>query len=292
MRTRVLCKMINDEVQQYLKDNNRIIVPVGTTEMHGGFPLNCETVVSEAFALEMAKSCDALVLTGLPYFYAGATASGRGTVQVSVREGMDYLGALAKNLLRIGFRRQIYISFHGPAHMTICPMIRDFYDQTGIPILYIDLMIHCNKNKDLFENFADDFNSMIVGAYKIMGCLDDIPFVTGMSSAARQSCEEFSDLFSLGYQSSAIGYYFQRNSDHMPTPDIPDCKTRDRLAEHGQNLIEKLVQRLNMNEIAEKMEQMEEYSQENEALYPWVPSAWNRFGLTPNSFLNSLKKDE
>jgi len=39
----------------------------------------------------MAEACDGLVLTGLPYFYAGATASGRGTVQVSVREGIDYL---------------------------------------------------------------------------------------------------------------------------------------------------------------------------------------------------------
>ena len=52
----------------------------------------------------MAEACDGLVLTGLPYFYAGATASGRGTVQVSIREGIDYLTAIAKNLLRLGFK--------------------------------------------------------------------------------------------------------------------------------------------------------------------------------------------
>ena len=70
MRTRILGRMLNSEVQQYLERNDIIIVPVGTTEMHGGMPLDCETVVSEAIGLKMAEACDALLLTGLPYFYA------------------------------------------------------------------------------------------------------------------------------------------------------------------------------------------------------------------------------
>ena len=74
MRTRILPRMLNDEVEEYLSRNDIIIVPVGTVEMHGGFPLDSETTISEAFALEMAEACDGLVLTGLPYFYAGATA--------------------------------------------------------------------------------------------------------------------------------------------------------------------------------------------------------------------------
>ena len=36
----------------------------GTVEMHGGLPLDSETVISEAFALKMAEACDGLVLTG------------------------------------------------------------------------------------------------------------------------------------------------------------------------------------------------------------------------------------
>ena len=54
MRTRILGKMLNTEVQEYLNRNDIIIVPVGTTEMHGGFPLDCETVISEAYCLRMA----------------------------------------------------------------------------------------------------------------------------------------------------------------------------------------------------------------------------------------------
>lgn len=275
MRTRILGKMLNSEVQDYLNRNDIIIVPVGTTEMHGGFPLDCETVISEAYCLRMAEACDGLVLTGLPYFYAGATASGRGTVQVTVRQGIDYLGAIARSLLRLGFKRQVYLSFHGPAHMTICPMIRDFYDETGVPALYMDCMMQVGKNQDLLKNFMEDFHAVTVGAYKVMNRLEDVPLVTGYHHTNPQSCAPFQDLFSLGYQSAAVGYCFGENQDHMSTPDIPDVATRDAMAERGEAIINTMVERMNMPHVVDQLRKLEEYGHENERKYPWMPSAWN-----------------
>ena len=275
MRTRILGKLVNSEVQDYLQRNNNIIVPVGTTEMHGGLPLDCETVLSEAIALKMAEACDGLVLTGLPYFYAGATASGRGTVEVSVRDGIDYLGAIARSLLRLGFKRQVYISFHGPAHMTICPMLRDFYDETGVPILYMDCMIHLGKCRDIFPSM-EALNDIFVGAYKIMNRIEDIPLVTGYNHGNPQSCAPFNDLFGLGFQSAAVGYCFGENGDHAPTPDIPDIATRDRMADSGEKIICQMVERMNMPHVVEQLRKLEEYGLENEKKYPWMPSAWNR----------------
>jgi len=276
MRTRIFGKMLNSEVQEYLKRNDIIIVPVGTTEMHGGFPLDCETVISEAYCLKMAESCDGLVLTGLPYFYAGATASGRGTVQVTVRQGIDYLGAIARSLLRLGFKRQVYLSFHGPAHMTICPMIRDFYDETGVPILYMDCMMQVGKNQDILTNFIEDFHAITVGSYKIMNRLEDVPLVTGFNHRNQQSCAPFNDLFGLGYQSAAVGYCFGDNGDHMSTPDIPDIETRNAMADRGAELICKMVERMDMPHVVEQLRKLEAYGLENEKKYPWMPAAWNR----------------
>lgn len=277
MRTRIFGKLLNSEVQDYLQRNDIIIVPVGTTEMHGGFPLDSETVISEAYALKMAESCDGLVLTGLPYFYAGATASGRGTVQVTVRQGIDYLGAIARSLLRLGFKRQVYISFHGPAHMTICPMLRDFYDETGVPILYLDLMMQFGKCADIFSGAgAGAFHDITVGAYKIMNRLEDVPLVTGYDHREPQSCAPFSDLFGLGYQSAAVGYCFGENRDHMATPDIPDEQTRNAKAEAGADIICRMVERMDMPHVVEQLRRLEAYGLENEQKYPWMPSAWNR----------------
>ena len=275
MRTRIFGKMLNSEVQDYLKRNDIIIVAVGTTEMHGGFPLDCETVISEAYALKMAEACDGLVLTGLPYFYAGATASGRGTLQVSIRQGIDYLGANARNLLRLGFKRQVYISFHGPAHMTICPMIRDFYDETGVPILYMDCMMQMGKCRDLFTSF-EAFHDITVGAYKIMNRLEDVPLVTGYNHREPQSCAAFNDLFGLGYQSAAVGYCFGENGDHMATPDIPDLDTRSKMADNGEKLICGMVERMEMPHVVQQLRKLEQYGLENEEKYPWMPAAWNR----------------
>ena len=248
-------------------------MPVGTVEMHGGFPLDSETVISEAYALKMAEACDGLVLTGLPYFYAGATASGRGTVQVSIRQGIDYLSAIAHSLLRLGFKRQVYLSFHGPAHMTICPMVRDFFDETGVPILYLDLMMQTTKSGvDLFKSI-DSFHAITVGAYKLMGRLEDVPLTTAFEHRKPQSCAPFNDLFGLAYQSAAIGYCFAEQTDHMSTTAIPDEATRDRLAAEGVEIINKMVANMDMPHIVAQMRNLESYNDAVAAAKPWMPSA-------------------
>ena len=273
MRTRFLPRLLNSEVEEYLKQNDVIIVPVGTVEMHGGFPLDSETVISEAYALEMAKACDGLVLSGLPYFYAGATASGRGTVQVSIRQGIDYLSAIARSLLRQGFKRQIYISFHGPAHMTCSPMVRDFFDETGVPILYMDLTMQMTKSgTGLFESL-DSFHAITVGAYKMLGRLEDVPLTTEFSHKEPQTCAPFNDLFALAYQSGSIGYCFADPKDHMSTTAIPDAKTRNALAEEGIALIKELVSRMDMPHVVEQMRMLEAYNDSTAASRPWMPSA-------------------
>lgn len=276
LRTRILPKMLNSEVEDYLKENDLIIVPVGTVEMHGGFPLDSETVISEAFALKMAEASNGLVLTGLPYFYAGATASGRGTVQVSIRQGIDYLGAIARSLLRQGFKRQIYISFHGPAHMTCSPMVRDFFDETGVPILYMDLtMSMMSSAKDLFKSM-DSFHAITVGSYEIMGRLEDISFTDEFFHTNAQTVEKFNDIFAMAYQSGSIGYYFGDPKDHMSTTKIESKEQRASLSKEGIEIINGIVERLNVLEIADKMRDLEKFQNELEEKYPWVPSAFNK----------------
>ena len=288
MRTRILPKMLNSEVEEYLQRNDVIFVPVGTIELHGGYPLDSETVISEAFALEMAEKCDGLVLTGLQYFYAGATASGRGTVQVSVREGIDYLSAVAKSLLRQGFKRQIYLSFHGPALMTCGPMVRDFFDETGVPILYIDLSTQMIDNvKELMmaamkedqanamNEFMEMFHGLTVASYDKMGRLADVPLVTGYEHQDPQTCARFNDIFNMATQSSSVGYYFADVRDHMSTIDLADEGARIRLAKKGRQVLSQVVDKMDPNHILSQMDNLTAYIRNVETERPWVPSAFN-----------------
>lgn len=275
MRTRFLPKLINDEVEHYLENNDIIIVPVGTTELHGGFPLDSETVVSEAIALKLAEKCDALVLPNLPYFYAGATATGRGTTQVSVRAGIDYLFELAESLLRQGFRRQVYISFHGPAHITLSPVVRDFMDKHGVPILYLDLTMQMFSAKG-FGLTVDDFHSITVGAYDILGRLEDVPLTCEYEHTRPSSVSRFSVLSVLAYESGAAGYYFGEKSDHMSTPGIETAERRSELAKQGCEVIDRLVDHIDIVKVVEDLKMLKTFEDDVMERYPWVPAAFNK----------------
>ena len=285
MRSRFLNKLTNTEVESYLEQNDIIIVPVGTVEMHGGLPLDCETVISEAIALKMAEACDGLVLPNLPYFYAGATATGRGTTQVSVRQGIDYLGAIARSLLRQGFKRQIYISFHGPAHMTCSPMVRDFFDETGVPILYMDMVMQLQGSaKDIISMeeaqanpmaFMEKLDSMFVGAYDMLGRLEDVPITSEYFHTEPQTVAKFNPLFGLAYQSGSVAYCFGDPKDHASTTAIKSEEHRAEMAKVGRELIDKMVANMNMPKVVEDLKQLKEFEEDVMDKYPWIPAAYN-----------------
>lgn len=272
MRTRFLSKLTNGEVENYLDRNDLIYVPVGVTETHGALPLDAETVLAEAIALKMAEKTDGLVLHNLPYFFAGATPVGRGTVQMSVKDGMAYLDKIAKSLLKQGFRRQIYVTCHGPAHMTLSGMVRDFFDETKVPILYIDIIKTVETIKDLSFNVFEKFNEISIGAYKILGILEDVPLNVPESNSVSYDPQKVLEanlnhpanpLGKLAYQSGAIGYYFDKPSDHMYTPLLKTPEERQKYADEGEAYILEIVEKLNMNTIAETLRKVDKYTRNN-----------------------------
>lgn len=274
MRTRFLSKMVNCEVEEYLKRNDLIFVPVGVTELHGGLPLDAETVVSEGIAALLAEKTDGLILHNLPYFYAGATQSGRGTVQIGIRAGIDYLLAIAKSLYRQGFRRQVYLSLHGPAHMTISPMLREFFEETKCPILYIDTIMTIMKMKPnpLFEAApdTDTFSEVILAGYDILGRLEDVPLTSEVGDWSEQVPSSVAPytgkLNPLAWSSGAIGFYFGEVTDHMPTMRIDTPEDRQSAADRGRVIIDKFIDMLDIETIVADMRKLDQW--QNEVVIP------------------------
>lgn len=279
MRTRFLSKLTNGEVEEYLTRNDIIFVPVGVTETHGALPLDVETVVAEAVALRMAEETDGLVLHNLPYFFAGGTASAKGTVQISIKDGMNYLYQIAKSLLRQGFRRQIYVTCHAPAYLTVGPVIRDFFEESKCPILYID-MAKAADSKDLSFDFMETFNDICIGAYKILGRLEDVPLnvpeshsVTYDIHSMLQGMEKnpANKLGKNAFPSCAIGSYFDRPADHMVTPLLKTAEEREQHADIGVKAIEEFIKFLDMPSIVKTLREVDEYTQTNSLVqYGWL----------------------
>ena len=66
--------------------------------------------------------------------------------------------------------------------------------------------------------------------------------------------------------------YFGEKKDHMSTPVIADEAARETLAKEGVEIIEKLVERMDMNHIVAQMRELEHYNSEVAKKCPWVPS--------------------
>lgn len=243
--------------------------------MHGGLPLDCETVVSEALALLLAKKTNSLILPNIPYIYSDATASGRGTVQLSVKGSIAFLTEIAHSLLRQGFKRQVYLSLHGPAYMSVSPMIRDFFDETGVPILYLDTIVLMGKSRLIsYDPIAmmQQFDAMILAGYKLRNRLEDVPLTTEYSNYVPQSVERFKELFDSAFQSGAVGYYFGEHIDHAPTRDIPTQEAREKIAEEGMAYLNELVELCEIEKKLELMRDLEAFTDSLKERYPWVPA--------------------
>lgn len=265
MRTRSYNKLTNDEVEQYLQKNDLIFIPVGTIETHGALPIDAETVLVEAICQRLAEEADGLALGALPYFYAGATQTGRGTIQISTEAGADYLGKLAASLLRQGFRRQVYISFHGPSANTVGPMVRDFFERTKVPLLYLDCshLTYRWLGGDPIVVGNRAHTALFLGGYKLMGELELCPLnVPESPSQHYKDTDELSTggtttfmkpMLSRGIHSGCIGYYFGYPHEHGSTVPIRTPEEREALANEGIGYLEKLIDRINIREVVETL---------------------------------------
>ena len=268
MRTRNLCALTNFEVEQYLERNDVIFIPVGTVELHGPLPLDCEYVMVEALAYKLAEACDGLVLPHLAYFHPGATDIGRGTVYVNMTDGMQYLRAIAQSLLNQGFRRQVFLSAHGPAYMTILPMLTQFLDETKVPLFYGDMMT-LMRECDFPMNF-EDLDAMTCGAYKLVGRLEDIPLgmndpriVIGpesdLSHCMPESSKHLMPKTGGYYTAWKYGNVLEHGGQNKP---IMTAEERETLAEKGIRKLDELVEKLDFNVKLDALRDLDKFHQE------------------------------
>jgi creatinine amidohydrolase len=255
MRTRYLTSLTNTEIEEYLKRNDVIFIPVGNVEVHGPFPTDCEYVGPLAFALKMAEEADGLVFPNLAYFFPGGTVVAKGTVYISPSDGLAYLKAIARSLLRQGFRRQIYLTAHGPSPQTLSPLVREFFDETKDPILYIEM-------GGLMRKAHADFNKVLFGAYSVVGRLDDIPLNVTQVMPEHPSDASLNKLQALGPGSGAIGAYFGDPGEHGGLAKPITAEQRAQLAKEGLAMIEATLKAADVKGIVQAMRDHDKFTQE------------------------------
>lgn len=101
------------QVEQYLKKDNRVILPIGSTEQHGYLSLMTDAILAQKVSEEAAEPLGVPVMPVLPYGMAPYFCAYPGTVSLKPSTYFAIIQELLDNLYRSGFRRILIVNGHG-----------------------------------------------------------------------------------------------------------------------------------------------------------------------------------
>ena len=273
LHTRDLTRLSQVQVADYLKRSDVIFIPIGAVETNGIMPSDRDYVSPLAYSMAMADELDALYMPGLIWSYPGTTMIAPATVNLSPSEGVSFLRSVALSLLRQGFRRQVYISSgQGPAPLTGGTLVREFFDQEHVPLLYIDMDTYLPRLKLP----PDARSKALYGAHYITGRIIDLPLKDDYgeveSHAAGQVPENtgLAGLGKLGFSGSlSLGSWVPDVMAHGGGREPALASTaaeREEWGKQGAAQIIAIVKQMNLKEAMDDLKKHDEFT--NKVLVP------------------------
>jgi creatinine amidohydrolase len=101
------------QVEDYLRSDDRIVVPMGSVEQHGYLSLGVDRILSERVANEAAEPTGVVVLPSLPYGLTPYFAAYPGSPTLRLETYRAIVGDLLHSLHDQGFRRFLFVNGHG-----------------------------------------------------------------------------------------------------------------------------------------------------------------------------------
>jgi creatinine amidohydrolase len=272
LHTRDLTRLSQIQVADYLKRSDIIFIPVGAVETNGIMPSDRDYVSPLGVSMALADELDALYMPGLIWSYPGTTLIASATVNITPTQGATFLKQVAESLLRQGFRRQVYISMgQGPAPLTAGPMVREFFDEHHVPLLYID-MDHYLPRLNLPPETR---GKLMYGTHHIAGRIIDIPLAGDYGPAERKAAapipenEGLAALGKLGYSGSeTLGSWVPDVMAHgAGEPVLPKTEAeREQWGREGEAELRSIVKKMSMREAMDNLRKHDEFT--NKVLIP------------------------
>jgi creatinine amidohydrolase len=101
------------QLEDYLRRDDRIVLPTGSTEQHAYLSLGTDNILAERAAVEAAEPLGVPVLPVLPYGLTPAFAAFPGSPSLRVETLLAVLRDLLDSLYGQGFRRFLLVNGHG-----------------------------------------------------------------------------------------------------------------------------------------------------------------------------------
>src|SRR5262245_42371958 len=273
LHTRDMTRLSQVQVADYLKRSDIIFIPLGAVETNGIMPSDRDYVSPLGYAMAMADELDAVYMPGLIWSYPGTTMIASATVNISPSQGVSFLKNVAESLLRQGFRRQVYISSgQGPAPLTGGTLVREFFDEQHVPILYIDMDTYLPRLK----LDPEARSRVLYGAHYSTGRIIDLPLKGDYGEAESKAAGPVPEntglagLSKLGFSGSlALGSWVPDVMAHGGgrEPALPSSAAeREEWGKQGQAQIVAIVKKMNLREAMDDLKKHDDFT--NKVLVP------------------------
>ena len=101
------------QVEEFLRSDDRVVLPLGSTEQHAYLSLATDSILAERVAVEAAEPLGVLVLPAMPFGVAPGFAAFPGTVSLRPETLVAVVSEVLDTLYGQGFRRFLVVNGHG-----------------------------------------------------------------------------------------------------------------------------------------------------------------------------------
>ena len=116
------------QIASYLETDDRIVLPVGSTEQHGYLSLGTDALLAERVSVEAAEPLGVPVLPVLPFGMAPYFTQYPGSMSLRITTYLEVIRDLLDCLAGQGFRRIAVVNGHG-GNAPVAGLIREWIGQ-------------------------------------------------------------------------------------------------------------------------------------------------------------------
>lgn len=126
------------QLEAYLERDDRIVLPLGTTEQHAYLSLATDTIVAERLAVEACEPLGVPVLPAMPYGCSPAFVAFPGTPSLRLETLVAVLRDAFDSLYRQGFRRFLVVDGHAGNTPAAGPLAECARSREGAQMIFHD----------------------------------------------------------------------------------------------------------------------------------------------------------